>query len=113
MSHCVLQGRIPMKILQVHSTFHDQMVFKSVTFQPADQRWYFVNAKEENVSGNGNNLLILEPQTNNTVSTSTPSGILGKYPYVLHTFFESSLKFRYLIVLRFTESANSQTFSNL
>ncbi|XP_053399004.1 transmembrane protein 131-like isoform X2 [Mercenaria mercenaria] len=63
----VFPGRIPMKILQVHSTFHDQMVFKSVTFQPPDHRWYFVNAKEENVSSNGNSLLILEPQTNNTI----------------------------------------------
>ncbi|XP_060574251.1 transmembrane protein 131-like isoform X2 [Ruditapes philippinarum] len=63
----VFPGRIPTKILQVHSTFHDQMVFKSVTFQPPDHRWYFVSAKEENASVNGNSLLILEPQTNNTI----------------------------------------------
>lgn len=57
-----------MKILQVHSTFHDYMGLKSVTFQPRDPRFYFINAKEDIVDMNGDSLLVLEPQTNNTVS---------------------------------------------
>lgn len=62
-----LQGKIPMKILQVHSTFHDYMGLKSVTFQPPDPRFYFINAKEDIEDRNGDTLLVLEPQTNNTV----------------------------------------------
>ena len=59
---------MPMKVLQVHSTFHDYMGLKSVQFQPPDSRFYFINAKTDTEDRNADTLLVLEPQTNNTVS---------------------------------------------
>ncbi|KAL4230243.1 hypothetical protein ACF0H5_010629 [Mactra antiquata] len=64
----VFPGKIPMKVLQVHSTFHDEMIFKSVSFQPPDYRWYFVSTRDNNHS-TSDKLLYLQPQTNNTIGT--------------------------------------------
>ncbi|WAQ99558.1 TM131-like protein [Mya arenaria] len=61
------EGKIPMKVLQVHSTFHDYMGLKSVLFQPADPRFYFVMNKNEYEAVTGDKMLVLEPQTNNTI----------------------------------------------
>ncbi|XP_052793068.1 transmembrane protein 131-like isoform X2 [Mya arenaria] len=63
----VFPGKIPMKVLQVHSTFHDYMGLKSVLFQPADPRFYFVMNKNEYEAVTGDKMLVLEPQTNNTI----------------------------------------------
>ncbi|XP_005095325.1 transmembrane protein 131 isoform X2 [Aplysia californica] len=38
----VYPGRVPFKVLQIHSTFDDYMEVTQVTFQPADTRFYFV-----------------------------------------------------------------------
>ena len=58
-----------MKILQVHSTFHVQTQLKSVMFQPPDPRFIFINTIEEKSDFENNKKLVLEPQTNNTVSS--------------------------------------------
>ncbi|XP_052281424.1 LOW QUALITY PROTEIN: transmembrane protein 131-like [Dreissena polymorpha] len=63
----VFPGKIPMKVLQVHSTFHEYMGLKSVMFQPPDPRFYFVSSKENMQNINSEQLLVLEPQTNNTI----------------------------------------------
>lgn len=38
----VYPGRVPYKVLQIHSTFDDYMEVTQVTFQPADTRFYFI-----------------------------------------------------------------------
>ncbi|KAK0064719.1 transmembrane protein 131 [Biomphalaria pfeifferi] len=38
----VYPGRVPYKVLQIHSTFDDYMEVTQVTFQPADNRFYFI-----------------------------------------------------------------------
>ncbi|KAH9505685.1 hypothetical protein Btru_055497, partial [Bulinus truncatus] len=38
----VYPGRIPYKVLQIHSTFDDYMEVTQVMFQPADTRFYFI-----------------------------------------------------------------------
>ncbi|XP_070197652.1 transmembrane protein 131-like isoform X2 [Littorina saxatilis] len=37
----VFPGKVPYKVLQIHSTFQDYMVVTQVTFQPQDMRFYF------------------------------------------------------------------------
>ncbi|XP_076446798.1 transmembrane protein 131-like isoform X2 [Babylonia areolata] len=37
----VFPGKVPYKVLQIHSTFHDFMEVTQVTFQPQDMRFFF------------------------------------------------------------------------
>jgi len=59
---------VPMKVLQVHSTFPTYTGLKSVMFQPPDPRFYFDMNKNEYEHITGDKMLVLEPDTNNTVS---------------------------------------------
>lgn len=56
---CVFQGKVPYKVLQIHSTFQDYMVVTQVTFQPQDMRFYF-QEQDSNI--------ILKPQAATVVS---------------------------------------------
>ena len=56
----LLQGRVPYKVLQIHSTFDDYMEVTQVTFQPADPRFYFVPQNS--------NTVLLQPHEHSIVS---------------------------------------------
>ncbi|XP_041357021.1 transmembrane protein 131-like isoform X2 [Gigantopelta aegis] len=55
----VYPGKIPFKVLQIHSTFEDMMEVTQVTFQPADTRFHFVPQND--------NIVLLKPHEHNVV----------------------------------------------
>lgn len=57
--HNVYPGKVPYKVLQIHSTFEEQMEVTRVAFEPPDSRFYFERM--------GKDPIILEPQKNNII----------------------------------------------
>ncbi|XP_071088410.1 transmembrane protein 131-like isoform X1 [Haliotis cracherodii] len=55
----VYPGKIPYKVLQIHSTFSEYMEVTQVMFQPADRRFYFVPQNH--------NTVLLQPHEHNVV----------------------------------------------
>ncbi|XP_046566823.1 transmembrane protein 131-like, partial [Haliotis rubra] len=55
----VYPGKIPYKVLQIHSTFSEYMEVTQVVFQPADRRFYFVPQNH--------NTILLQPHEHNVV----------------------------------------------
>ncbi|KAL3880716.1 hypothetical protein ACJMK2_032934, partial [Sinanodonta woodiana] len=55
----VYPGKIPYKVLQIHSTFEDYMAVKKIAFQPPDLRFYYQKPEVEQI--------VLSPQQTNII----------------------------------------------
>ena len=77
------QGKVPYKVLQIHSTFEEQLNVTRVAFEPPDSRFYFESASQEPI--------ILEPEKNNIVSSTFVSDDLSPSGWQ-HSFVQLILK---------------------